>query len=112
MVKFLFRPTQRIKRQKEIASLVQKGRRWKNNDFSLIFIENEYGFDRVAVIVSRRNGIAVARNRIKRVWREIARTTAAAPPYFNILICPHGTRAGQTETLRKKYESWRNTVTK
>jgi hypothetical protein len=28
------------------------------------------------------------------------------------LICPHGTRAGQTETLRKKYESWRNTVTK
>lgn len=100
--------TIRIKKQGEISSLFKIGKRWKCNAFSILYIDNDNGYDRMAVIVSKRNGNAVNRNLIKRRYREIFRKTINdTPPFYDILICPRNSSFIDNNILIEKYERWR-----
>jgi ribonuclease P protein component len=79
----------KIKKRGEITRLFKEGRRWECLGFVLIYEQNSLGHDRLGVIVSKRLGNAVRRNRVKRVFREVYRCNIKQnPPFFDILIKP------------------------
>jgi ribonuclease P protein component len=90
-----FGKAQKIKKRSEISRLFNFGRRWECSCFVLIYESNDLGRDRFGVMVSKRLGNAVERNRIKRVFREVFRRhIKRRPPFFDILIKPRpGIRA-------------------
>lgn len=103
-----FPKAQRIKSRKEISFIHKTGNRWKCDYFSITYTPSNYQFDRLAVIVSKKIGSAVNRNKVKRVIREIFRTTEVVnPPYFNILIYPQETTIIEGKKAKQKYETWR-----
>ncbi len=53
----------------------RRGQRMQTPHFTLVFIERPHASTRMGIIVGRRFGKAVLRNRAKRVFRELARTT-------------------------------------
>jgi len=103
----------RISKRSEIVFLLKNGLRWKGAPYSLIYQENVSGFDRIAVIVSKANGNAVSRNRIKRICRNLFfRNRSVAPPFFDVLIVPSGSRLPPLEELQSNFETWKNSVKK
>lgn len=103
-----FPTSQRIKKEKEISFLLKNGRRWNCDIFATSYYKNNRNFDRVAIIVSRKNGSAVYRNKLKRVFREVFRhTKVLSPPFYDILICPRSSSSVKTEIIKESYEKWR-----
>lgn len=79
----------RIKRSKEISFILRSGRRSRRKGFTVVYQLTQYPGDRFAVLVSRKHGNAVARNRIKRRFREVFRYgKGTESPYFDIVIRP------------------------
>jgi ribonuclease P protein component len=73
----------------EISRLFKQGRRWDCDAFVLIYEQNGLRHSRFGVIVSKKIGNAVERNRVKRVFREVYRCNVSQnPPFFDILIKP------------------------
>lgn len=68
-----FPPQERIRKKKEFLLLYHKGRRYRGQYFNLIYLPNQLAFSRMAVVVSRKIGKAVVRNKIKRRMRELFR---------------------------------------
>jgi ribonuclease P protein component len=67
------RPLERIRKKKDFLSLYKNGSRFRGRHFSLVYRPNELGFSRLAVVVSKKVGPAVIRNKVKRRMREIFR---------------------------------------
>lgn len=108
-----FGRARKIKRKSEISRLFNGGRRWECASFVLIYAQNGLRHDRLGVIVSKRIGNAVERNRVKRVFREVFRCSVRQnPPFFDILIKPrprqadyHWENAEQKECFNKWQET-------
>lgn len=66
-------PLERIRKKKDFSSLYRSGSRFRGRYFSLVYRRNGLSFSRVAVVVSRKVGPAVVRNRVKRRFRELFR---------------------------------------
>jgi ribonuclease P protein component len=96
-----------ISGKKEISYLFGSGIRVKGSFFKVIYKKNPFSFDRVAVIVSKKNGNAICRNRIKRIVRETIRTNwISTPPYYDILIQPDPNSKSDTRVLKSALISW------
>lgn len=79
----------RIKKKSEIYGTFKNGHRFLCEDYKIVFSENKENFDRIAVLVSRKTGNAVKRNKIKRFFREVFRKNRIDfPPFFDVLIQP------------------------
>ncbi len=66
-------PQERIRKRKDFLSLFKKGKRYRGKYFNLIYLSNDFSFSRMAVIVSKKVGNAVKRNKIKRQMRTLFR---------------------------------------
>lgn len=67
------RPQERIRKRKDFLFLYKKGKRYRGKYFNLIYLSNDFSFSRIAVIVSKKVGNAVKRNKIKRQMRTLFR---------------------------------------
>jgi ribonuclease P protein component len=108
-----FGRAQKIKRQVEISRLFKQGRRWECGSFVLIYEQNALRHDRFGVIVSKRIGNAVKRNRVKRVFREIYRCNIRqTPPFFDILIKPRAKKEVFWDVNEQKgqFDKWQDEV--
>lgn len=103
----------RISRQKEISELLRRGRRWRCDVFRVVWLPGKADHDRLAVLVGRRHGNAVRRNRIKRAFREVFRNHASRhAPFLDIVIQPRLPERFNTHTVEEKYVSWLRSVGK
>jgi ribonuclease P protein component len=66
-------PQERIRKKKEFLTLYKTGRRYRGRYFHLVFGANDFEFSRLAVVVSKKIGNAVTRNKIKRRIRALFR---------------------------------------
>jgi len=99
--------TQVLSGQKEISLLFKTGIRVRGSFFKIIYKKNPFSFDRFAVIVSKKNGNAVCRNKLKRVIRETIRTHwNEAPPFFDFLVQPDPNSISDIQTLKSALIVW------
>lgn len=81
------RPRERLKKKKDFLFLYQKGHRIKGKYFNVIYHENKLGYSRLGIVVSRKIGKAVLRNKIKRWVRELFRRNKQLLPFpMDLLI--------------------------
>jgi len=102
-----------ISKKKEISLLFKTGIRWKNHSIKIYYKKNNNSYDRFAVIVSRKNGNSVKRNRIKRVYREFFRTNKRHfPPFFDYLFKPEQGFEEKKDEIKSTIASWFLTLEK
>ena len=93
----------RLSRREDIGRVFTAGRSARDAWLSLLVHANPTGLVRMAVTVSRRNGPAVARNRIKRLCREGFRLVRhRLPKGYDYVIKP---RPGPEPSLQQVQES-------
>ncbi len=61
----------RVLKYREFQEILDKHNFKKNDLFKIYFRKNEYGFERYGLLVTKKNGIAVIRNKIKRQVRMV-----------------------------------------
>jgi ribonuclease P protein component len=66
-------PPERIRRKKDFISLYRNGSRFRGPYFNLVYCPNSLGYSRLAVVVSKKVGPSVTRNRVKRRLRDLFR---------------------------------------
>ncbi len=66
-------PRERIKKSREFGALYRGGNRARGAHFSLIYRFTDLPYSRLAVVVSKKVGNAVERNKVKRWTREVFR---------------------------------------
>jgi ribonuclease P protein component len=95
----------RLKKKDEFIRVFRKGVVWKGSYFSLHLLlraEGELPQDlgpRLGMVVTRKVGSAVERNRIKRRIREAFRKMARRLPAVDLVIRPNATCKEAPETL-------------
>lgn len=60
-----------IKKYREYQLIIKKRNYKKSDNFNIYYQKNDFGFSRVGLLVSKKNGNAVIRNKIKRQVRNI-----------------------------------------
>lgn len=65
-----FRPEQRLRKSKDFVKVYSNRLRHRTEYFLINYCDNPFGFDRLGLTVSKKNGNAVVRNLIKRRIRE------------------------------------------
>lgn len=68
-----FSKRQRIKTQNEFGAVLQEGKKFVCSSFVVLTKETPNCYPRLGIIVSKRIGNAVVRNKVKRRFREIFR---------------------------------------
>jgi ribonuclease P protein component len=76
-----------ISSKKEISFLFKNGNKWKSEYLDILYFKNNLFQDRYAITVSKKNGNAVKRNRIKRIIREVIRKNKRKdPPFYDFIF--------------------------
>jgi ribonuclease P protein component len=70
---FCFPRTDRLTSRRQFTTVYDQGRRVRGSAVTVFGLENQLGHCRVGLTVTRKLGNAVARNRVKRILREIFR---------------------------------------
>jgi ribonuclease P protein component len=69
----VFLKKERLKKGDEFKRIFKYGRKYRSKNFNLIVLPNKEGNARLGIVVSKKTAIAVRRNKIKRIIREIFR---------------------------------------
>ena len=77
-----------LRQSSEIERVKKIGRRRQSSAFALLTCANGLRDTRVAVIVGKKFGTAVKRNRAKRIFRELARRTDRLAAGYDMVIFP------------------------
>ena len=102
MLKQAFGKADRIKKRSEITRIFRRGRSASDDKIRIRVLANSIGRRRMAVVVSRRHGNAVRRNRIKRLCREAFRTCRAdLPDSYDYILQPQVGAELNIESIRQ-----------
>lgn len=75
-----------LKKRADYVAVYEQGRSWANNLIVVKVLPNEFGLSRCGFSVGTRVGKAVARNRVRRLLREIVRLTPIKPGWDIVII--------------------------
>ena len=90
-----------LTKPEQYALVYNKGNSWVSDLTVLKALPNELTLSRYGLSVSRRVGKAVARNRVKRQFREILRLTPLQPGWDIIFIARPAAATADYASLRK-----------
>ena len=97
-----FPSTMRLKLRRDFRRVFREGRVWKGAAFTLHVLSRD-GEPQMGIVISRRWGNAVERNRMKRLLREAFRKVARSLPDVAIIVKPAvACRSETVETLERK----------
>jgi ribonuclease P protein component len=71
--RYTFRKNERLRRRKEFSAIFKTGRRIHSEYLTVILCKNTSDIRRVGIVVGKKVGVAVRRNRMKRLLREFFR---------------------------------------
>jgi len=77
---------ERLRKNSQFAVVYEHGRTWANDLVVLKTLPNGLEWNRYGFVAGKRLGKAVVRNRVKRLLREVARTTATKTGWDVVLI--------------------------
>jgi ribonuclease P protein component len=66
-------PRERIRKKSDFLFLYKNGCRYRGRYFNLVYFPNSLAFSRMAIVVSKKVGKAVTRNKVKRWIRDLFR---------------------------------------
>lgn len=90
------RPEERLRSRVDFDRLRQDGRRYSTRWVSISVLPNTLGHNRYGLVVSRRVGNAVVRNRLRRQLREVIRTFRTDLQVgFDLVVIARPALAGQ-----------------
>jgi len=75
-----------LTKTKQYALVYSKGSSWASNLVVMKALPNGLGLSRYGILVSKRVGKAVVRNRVRRLLREIVRQTPLKPGWDTVFI--------------------------
>jgi ribonuclease P protein component len=103
---FTFSARQRLRTQAEFEHVYKSGQRFGQSLFQVSACPNAHGFPRLGLSIGARTvGNAVARNRIRRVVREIFRLAQADLPAVDIVVAARAAaRNASRDALRSDLE--------
>ena len=94
-----------LRNSADIRLVFKEGKRVSCPLFTLLYRRNDLDRTRVGVVVGKKLGGAVARNRAKRRFRELGRLSLRlVPSGLDLLILPK--RESVTEPARRLRENW------
>ena len=97
-----FRGHQHIRQRRDFLQIYDRGRKHSGR-FMTVFSLRREGPSRLGIAATRKLGIAVERNRAKRLIRELFRLNPA-PPGFDIVVIPRRALFGASfSTLEAEY---------
>jgi ribonuclease P protein component len=100
-------PCERIRKKTEFSELYKRGRCARGKYFNLIYLPNNLGHSRLAVVASKKVGNAVHRNKIRRRARELFRRNKdlLMYPLDILLIAKKDIRLATWRDMRDQYFS-------
>jgi len=90
-----FPATRRLKRREDFNRVYHSGIAWKGGYFSLYLLSSGY-LGRMGIVMTRRWGNAVERNRMKRILREIFRRHQLVFAETDMIVQPQKTCKGKS----------------
>ncbi len=95
----------RLKRSREVIEVFKRGKRRETPFFSLLIRRNNLGYDRLAVVVNKKYGSAVERNRVKRQIREIFRLNRKDRGYDMVIYIKKQAKQASFQQLKQTFIS-------
>ena len=113
-MRYKYKKALRLKKQKDIADLVKNGKKFKCGIFVVLYDKNNLAYDRFNVLVSKKNGGAVQRVHIKRIYREAYINTEVKDEncFYDILVRPLFDCEHNFCEIKELYGKWRNETDK
>ncbi|MCD6320698.1 ribonuclease P protein component [Candidatus Bipolaricaulota bacterium] len=81
-----FRPIHRLRRKRDIEAVFSQGKRFDGHWFRFHLLEKEDPIPRILIVVGRRVGKAVVRNKVKRAVREAFRRNKELFAYLDLAV--------------------------
>jgi ribonuclease P protein component len=81
-------PARRIRRKSEFQRVFNAGRRAHGRYLTIIAAPSDGQLSRLGIVASRKVGGAVARNRAKRLIRQVFRTESGPAAAFDLVVIP------------------------
>lgn len=103
----------KIKKNLEIREVLKGGRRYAGRYFSVCYKNNDLGWSRYALITPKIIGCAVARNRARRVMRELLRRESCSELHLDVLFRLNSlTGTAGTDALKGALSQWYDSLRK